>query len=238
MEQQSRRQYKAVLFDLGGVVLPSPFAAIARYAASRQPPVPTRAVNVLMGGHQSAFAKLEASAITFKEYCDQFEAECKKHGFDLHPRELIDAISTDIFANGPRPEMVAAIKKLRQLGFRVAAITNNWYDDVERIENPQTHPLAELFDVFVESRVERMRKPEIRIYQICCERLGVSPKDCVFLDDIGQNLKPAKELGMATIKVNDPIDALQQLESLLNVSLLSEKPTNKPIAKLLSLIHI
>ena len=76
-----------------------------------------------------------------------------------------------------------------------------------------------LFDEIIESSVVGVRKPEPRFYEIACERLGVEPSDCVFLDDLGINLKPAKAMGMQTIKVVDPDVALEQLEAIVGISL-------------------
>ena len=114
----------------------------------------------------------------------------------------------------PRPQMIAAIRRIRGRGLKVAALTNNWITD-EPVENP----LRELFDVFVESSVLGLRKPDPRIYAIACERVGVPPREVVFLDDIGRNLKTARELGMATIKVDDPDEALATLGGLLGFGL-------------------
>ncbi len=77
------------------------------------------------------------------------------------------------------------------------------------------------FDVFVESAVVGLRKPDPRIYALVCENLGVEPPRVAFLDDIGRNLKPARELGMATIKVDDPDQALRELGALLGLDLIS-----------------
>ena len=75
--------------------------------------------------------------------------------------------------------------------------------------------LPNRFDVFVQSWVEGIRKPDPRIYSITCDRLGVDPPECVFLDDIGSNLKPARRMGMTTIKVDDPDRALAELSDVL-----------------------
>ena len=69
-----------------------------------------------------------------------------------------------------------------------------------------------LFDHVIESSKLRIRKPDPRIYQIACDAMGVDPQNCVYLDDLGINLKPAKALGMRTIKVIDADKALEELE--------------------------
>jgi putative hydrolase of the HAD superfamily len=79
--------------------------------------------------------------------------------------------------------------------------------------------LRDLFDVFIESSVEGLRKPDPRIYELACSRLGVTPAEAVFLDDIGANLKPARQLGLTTIKVDEPGAALAELASTLGFPL-------------------
>ena len=79
--------------------------------------------------------------------------------------------------------------------------------------------IHELFDEIIESSVVGVRKPEPRFYEIACERLGVDPSECVFLDDLGINLKPARAMGMQTIKVVDPDVALAELETIVGISL-------------------
>jgi epoxide hydrolase-like predicted phosphatase len=110
----------------------------------------------------------------------------------------------------PRPRMLEAVERVRAAGLRVGVITNNW-----KADDAGWSGLADRFDAFVESAVERIRKPDPRIYEIACERLGVEPAECVFLDDIGSNLKPARAMGMTTIKVVDPDQALGELSAVL-----------------------
>jgi epoxide hydrolase-like predicted phosphatase len=121
----------------------------------------------------------------------------------------------------PRPAMLRAIASIRGAGLRVAALTNNWSTAAEH-ESPSdgTDALREHFDVFIESSVEALRKPDPRIYELVCARLAVAPAEAVFLDDIGSNLKSARRLGMTTIKVVEPKTALAELEGVLGLSLL------------------
>ncbi len=75
------------------------------------------------------------------------------------------------------------------------------------------------FDHVIESSKVGIRKPELGFYHRACELLGVEPPECVFLDDLGINLKPAKQLGMTTIKVGEPDPAIAELESVLGLAL-------------------
>ena len=118
----------------------------------------------------------------------------------------------------PRPRMLAAIRRIRARGLRVGACTNNWVG----ADGCPTDGLQEHFDVFVESAAVGLRKPDPRIYELTCRRLGVAPPRVAFLDDIGQNLKAARALGMATIKVEEPDRALRELAALLGMDLTAE----------------
>jgi putative hydrolase of the HAD superfamily len=114
--------------------------------------------------------------------------------------------------------MTRAIQHIRARGLRTAALTNNWADEQLR-SSPNGIRESGLFDVIVESAVEGLRKPDPRIYALALARLEVLASEAVFLDDLGMNLKPARDMGMATIKVVDPTDALAELGALLGLNL-------------------
>jgi putative hydrolase of the HAD superfamily len=204
-----------VLFDMGGVVMDSPLHAIARYETARG--LPPNAINrvVAAAGETGAWARLERGELTAATFCAPFEADCRAHGVEVSGAEVMAAIAE---AGVPRPAMLEAIRRIRARGLRVGALTNNW-----RREGPEDdvipHRLREHFDVFVESRVVGLRKPDPRIYTLACRELGVEPARTAFLDDIGRNLKAARELGMTTIKVDDPGQALRELGVLLGFPL-------------------
>jgi putative hydrolase of the HAD superfamily len=163
-------------------------------------------------GELGAWARLERGELTVEAFHAPFEADCRAHGVTVDGRLLMRCIAE---AGVPRPRMLDAIRALRARGLRVGALTNNW-----RAEAPRpTVGLRELFDVFVESAVVGLRKPDPHIYELVCARLGVAPAQVVFLDDIGRNLKPARALGMATIKVDDPDQALRELETVVGFAL-------------------
>jgi putative hydrolase of the HAD superfamily len=204
-----------VLFDMGGVVMDSPLHALARYEAARG--LPPNAINraIAAAGETGAWARLERGELTAVTFCGVFEAECRAHGVELSGAEVMAAIAA---AGVARPAMLEAIRRIRACGLRVGALTNNW-----RREGPEDdvipHRLRAHFDVFIESRVVGLRKPDPRIYTLACRELGVPPARTAFLDDIGRNLKAARELGMTTIKVDDPGQALRELSRLLGFPL-------------------
>jgi putative hydrolase of the HAD superfamily len=202
----------AVVFDIGGVVMDSPLHAIARY--ERDHGLPARAVGraVVASGESGAWARLERGELTAETFCGPFEADCRAHGVEVDGARLMAYIAE---ASVPRPRMLAAIRTLRARALRVAALTNNWRREGHRVADD----LREHFDVFVESAVVGMRKPDPRLYELVCRELGVTPARAAFLDDIGANLKTARALGMTTIKVDDPEQALGELSVLLGVAL-------------------
>ena len=206
-----------VLFDMGGVVMESPLHAIARYERERG--LPANAINRALAatGEAGAWARLERGELTAETFCAPFEAECRAQGVEVDAAAVMAAIAT---AGVARPIMLEAIHRLRARGLRVGALTNNWRragpdDDVI------PHRLRDHFDVFIESRAVGLRKPDPRIYLLACRELGVPADRTAFLDDIGGNLKPARALGMTTIKVTAPRQALRDLGVLLNLDLLN-----------------
>jgi putative hydrolase of the HAD superfamily len=122
-----------------------------------------------------------------------------------------------LLAGEVRPEMVSALHRIRDAGFAQACLTNNIASNND--PRPEVDDVMALFDVVIESSKLGIRKPEARFYELACEALDVTPDQCVFLDDLGINLKPAREMGMTTIKVDTPAQALGELEVVLGLEL-------------------
>ena len=211
--------YEAVIFDLGGVVLPSPFEAWADYERELGLPVGFIRRVVAESGDHGAWARHERGELSFEEFIEAFQAECAAAGG--HHVSGLEVMMRLLSRPEPRPEMLDAIRAIRDVGLRTAALTNNWASPSD--EERRVDLMAPLFDVVVESSVEGLRKPDPRIYLLTCERLGVEPEAAVFLDDLGVNLKPARELGMTTIKVVDPTEALAELGAVLGLPLAPSK---------------
>ena len=208
---------EGVLFDMGGVVMESPLHAIARY--ERAHGLPANAINraIAAAGDGGAWARLERGELTDETFCAPFEADCRAHGMTVSGAAIMAAIAE---AGVARPIMLEAIRRLRAHRLRVGALTNNWKKSGPE-DDVIPHRLKSHFDVFIESRVVGLRKPDPRIYELACRELGVPPARTAFLDDIGANLKPARALGMTTIKVDDPRQALEELSRLVGVDLLN-----------------
>ena len=207
---------QAVLWDFGGVILSSPFEAFNTYEAEKGLPLDLiRRVNST-NPHSNAWALLERNDISPQEFDSLFATESEALGHRVPGADVLALLSGDV-----RPRMVQALDTVKAAGFKIACLTNN----VVSTEEPATERQAEVrsimhkFDHVVESSKVGCRKPEPRFYEIACELLQVSPTECVFLDDLGINLKPAAAMGMRTIKVVNPDDALAELSGHLDLAL-------------------
>ncbi len=205
----------AVLWDFGGVFTTSPFEAFNRFEAARGLPDNfIRTVNST-NGHDNAWAKFESSEIDVDEFDDAFRREAQAHGHSVRGRDVLALLSGEF-----RPRMARVLAECKK-HYKVGCITNNMKNTPQaRATAPAPDPeraartaaILEQFDVVVESSVEGVRKPNPRIYEIACERLGVAADRAVFLDDLGINLKPARAMGMITIKVVTEHQAIADLE--------------------------
>jgi putative hydrolase of the HAD superfamily len=209
----------AVLWDFGGVILSSPFEAFNRYEAEIGLPKDfIRGLNA-RNGDTNAWAKMERSEVSLEGFVALFEEEARQQGHKLDGWRILQSLSGDI-----RPQMVEALRRCSR-AFRVACITNN----MKHGEGPgmarsadKAKDVAEIMTLFehvVESSKLGLRKPDPRIYRHACDLLGVQPEDCVYLDDLGINLKPARALGMRTIKVGDPDVAIDELQAMVGIPL-------------------
>ena len=194
---------RGVIFDLGGVVLGSPLVAIQDF--ERENHLTDGLINrvVSQSGKQGAWSRLERGELDLERFYSAFEQDALGFGAKLNARAMMTAIEA---AAKPRAAMLAAIAKLRQRSLITTALTNNWVSEEIGWSRLKPH-----FDHFIESAKVGLRKPDPRIYHLTCETMQLTPAEIVFLDDIGANLKPARALGMTTIKVSNPDDALEEL---------------------------
>ena len=229
MPQMAILPLRAVLWDFGGVILTSPFEAFRRYeSAVGLPQDFIRTINST-NPHSNAWALLERSDISTKEFDELFAQESSAHGHRVPGADVLALLAGDI-----RPNMVAALDAVIAAGFKTACLTNNMVTTSDNTattsdntvttsesSNERASALTAVmnrFDVIVESSKVGVRKPEPRFYEIACEMLDVAPGECVFLDDLGINLKPAAAMGMRTIKVVDPVDAISQLAEITGIN--------------------
>ena len=202
---------KAILWDFGGVLTTSPFEAFNRYEEEHQLPRDfIRGINAV-NPTTNAWSKLENGLISIEAFDGEFGAESKAAGHSVPGKDVLRLLSGAV-----RPRMVSALKTCKQQ-FKVGCLTNNIKPDKGSALNRNDEQLAEymdimgLFDVIIASSVEGVRKPDPEIYRIALSRMEVSAEACVFLDDLGVNLKPARAMGMQTVKVLSVDQALEEL---------------------------
>ena len=200
---------EAVLFDFGGVILSSPFEAFAEYEAEiGLPPDTIRKINST-NPDTNAWAKFERREVDPQEFARLFEEEALLLGHELDAQRILEGLHGTV-----RPAMVEALSNCASK-FKTAMLTNNITPMREQGLDEEVKKVVEIFDILVESSIEGCRKPEERFYEIACERLAVNPESCVFLDDLGINLKPARAMGMKTIKVVEPEKAIEELYEII-----------------------
>ena len=208
---------QAVLWDFGGVLTTSPFDAFNAFEAERGIPRDfIRGINATNPEH-NAWARLESSTITVAQFDGEFEVESRAAGHPIRGQAVIELLSGDL-----RPRMVDVLIACKAR-YKIACLTNNVKSgtgpgmarDSERAQRMER--VMALFDLVLESSKEGIRKPNPEFYLRACERLRIKPTQAVFLDDLGINLKPAKELGMTTIKVMTEDQAIAELGDVLKL---------------------
>jgi putative hydrolase of the HAD superfamily len=204
---------KAAIFDIGGVLTHSPVTRIKQFCIDHH--IPDEVRFAIFAPEDGPWSRFERSELTREGFADEFDVHLKAWGSPATGRYFMEWFFQGF---GERPEFVGAVKFLRGK-VKLGAITNNVARDEAAVTRTSGIDVQSLFDVVVESAIEGVRKPEPRIYQIACEKLGISPHEAVFLDDLGANLKGARALGMVTIKVDDTLSALDQLEEVLALKL-------------------
>ena len=209
-------ELQAVIWDFGGVFTTSPFEAFTRYEeANGLPKDFVRSVNAV-NIQENAWAKLERSEVTAEEFDTLFRNESRDLGHEVPGKDILGLLSGDV-----RPAVVEALKICKQ-HVKVGCITNNapvgkgagMSSDAKKAA--QVSEIMEQFDHLIESSKLGIRKPDPRIYSLMCEALDVDPARCVYLDDLGINLKPARAMGMHTIKVLNEAQLLQDLRDATN----------------------
>jgi len=206
--------FRAVFWDFGGVILSSPFDAFLQYEAQKGLPEGfLRSVNAT-NPDANAWALLERNEVSPRDFDALFLAESTALGHPVPGADVLKLLAGEI-----RPAMVQALDTVKAAGYAMACLTNNVVggDGATPERRAAVAAVMARFDAVIESSKVGCRKPETRFYEIACETLQVSPHECVFLDDLGVNLKPAAAMGMRTIKVGDPAIALQELSDHLGL---------------------
>ena len=238
---------RAVFFDLGGVLLHTPFKAIADY--EREVGYPLHSINktIAKTAKQGSWERLERGELTVQQWIPLFDEEMKKQftsssdkNLDLvfSAKDLMSRIENQLEINKRMIKVLLLLKYVYR--YPVVAVTNNWKHD--HTQETDTHPLNHLFDAFIESYKVKKNKPDFEIFKFALKALNdkfknqqqqqqFEFKDILFLDDIGRNLKAASQLGMQTVKIDETkLDScLEQMEAKLNIELVHSTQRTKNI---------
>jgi putative hydrolase of the HAD superfamily len=210
--------FKAILWDFGGVLTTSPFDSFNDFEREKKIPLDfIRGVNAV--NHQdNAWAQLESSLIDAETFDELFFAESHALGHAIRGAEVLSLIGRQTV----RPRMVDVLRICKE-SFMNVCLTNNartgkglamsGSEDYAR----EVSGVIELFDEVIESSKEGIRKPDRAIYSLACDRMQVDPREVVYLDDLGVNLKPARDMGMSTIKVISESQAISDLSAVLDI---------------------
>jgi putative hydrolase of the HAD superfamily len=210
---------RAVLFDFGGVIVDGPWDGFARYEQENGLPDGfLRRINAT-NPDDTAWARLERSEVDLAGFVDLFEAEAVALGHEVDGRAVLALLAGGGSAGRIRPQMVEALRRCSER-LTTGLLTNNFLtgEGGGMGDGPYAEVLS-LFDAIIESSRVGVRKPDPRFYELACELLGIEPPEAVFLDDLGINLKPARALGMTTIKVADPDVAIADLATVVGFPL-------------------
>jgi putative hydrolase of the HAD superfamily len=206
----------AVIWDFGGVLTTSPFEAFARFEIERGLPTDIIRRTNARNHWENAWAKFERAEVDTEAFDQLFAVESLALGAEVRGKDVLPLLSGDL-----RPEMVEALRRVKTK-FKTGYITNNLPANALGTLGGRSIYVAEvmaLFDHVIESAKIVLRKPDPRIYQMMTEALVVDPANCVYLDDLGVNLKPARDMGMTTIKVLNAPQAIAELEAATKLSL-------------------
>ena len=208
---------QAVLWDFGGVILSSPFESFNKYEeANGLPRDFIRGLNAT-NPDTNAWAKMERSEVDLAGFCELIEAEAVAAGGELVGADVLAMLRGEL-----RPQMVRAQERIKEAGYRQALLTNNFTSEDtggSGFSRPELAHAMDVYDCVIESSKAGVRKPDPAAYQLVLDALQIPADRIVYLDDLGINLKPAKALGMTTIKVVDPDDALAELSKVLDLDL-------------------
>jgi putative hydrolase of the HAD superfamily len=207
---------EAVIWDFGGVFTSSPFEAFARFESQRGLPADIIRRTNALNHWENAWAKFERAEVDLETFDELFAAESLALGAEVRGKDVLPLLSGDL-----RPEMVDALRIIKSR-FKTGCITNNLPANAIGSASGRSLYIAEvmaLFDYIIESAKIGLRKPDPQIYRMMADTLGVDPVNCIYLDDLGINLKPAREMGMRTIKVVNSAQALAELEAATGLSL-------------------
>ena len=213
-------RFKGIIWDFGGVITESPFEAFNRFEIEMNIPLDfIRSVNA-KNPTTNAWALFESSKIDLDEFDKLFHGETKSAGYAIQGKKVIPLLSGKI-----RKKMVSVLSHLRK-EYKQLCLTNNIKTGfVPRMpgtsaSGKKAEEVMVLFDEIIESSKVGLRKPDQKIYEMARDRLGFMCSEIVYLDDLGINLKPARIMGISTIKVLSAEQAISDLGAMIGEDLL------------------
>jgi putative hydrolase of the HAD superfamily len=205
---------KTIIFDFGGVITNSPIEGF-KLLEEKHGYDKGLITNINMNNpNDNAWAKSERGEIDIHTFLEEFEKEALEIGQKIDAREILQQLYGSM-----RENIINKIKLLsNSKKYKLICLTNvlkgvDIFTPKERVI--AVSHVMRYFDKIYESYKLNMRKPETRIYQYILNEMNIKPQETVFLDDLGMNLKPARQLGINTIKVVNPKDAINELDQLL-----------------------
>ncbi|MFN7398114.1 MAG: HAD-IA family hydrolase, partial [Sandaracinobacter sp.] len=202
------------------VITSSPFEAFRAHEAARGLPDNfIRTVNAT-NSDSNAWARLERNEIDAQAFDTLFRAEALTLGHDVRGADVLPLLSGQV-----RPRMVAALDAIKAAGLMIGCITNNAQVGhgagmaASADQSAQVQAILARFDHVIESSKAGVRKPDPAIYRMMLDALALEAAQCIYLDDLGINCKPAAALGMTAIKVSGEAQALDDLSGLLGLAL-------------------
>jgi len=208
---------EAVISDFGGVLTSPLFHAFAAYQEEEGVPLET------LGTALARVAETDGANPLFELECGRmteaaFLARLATQIYDDVGRTIeLHSFPERYFAHlHPNEPMIAYLAGLRERGYRMAMLTNNVREWEPRWR--AMLPVEEIFELVVDSAFVDMRKPDPRIYELTCERLGVDARRCVFIDDVDVNIVAARELGMTAVHFRDAEQAIAEVAAALEAS--------------------
>lgn len=203
---------RGLIVDFGGVLTTNVFQSFKQFAEAEG--LDRDAIKRAFKEDREALAllrRLEKGELPAEEFEPLFAERIGVRG------DRVDGLVERLFAGvGPEDRMLGAVKAARDSGIRTGLISNSWGGSGIHYEGT---PLDELFDAVVISGDVGMHKPEPEIFELGAERIGVDPRDCVFVDDLRENCAGAEAVGMTAILHRGPDSTLPELERLLNLQL-------------------
>jgi len=213
-------RFKGIIWDFGGVLTESPFEAFNRFEIEMNIPLDfIRSVNA-KNPATNAWALFESSKIDLDKFDKLFHDETKSAGYAIPGRKVIPLLSGKI-----RERMVNVLFHLRK-EYKQLCLTNNIKTGFGSsmsgmsASGKKSEEVMALFDEIIESSKVGVRKPDQEIYEMARDRLGFMCSEIIYLDDLGINLKPARLMGMSTIKVLSEEQAISDLGTMLGRDLL------------------